>query len=127
VPLGILSAWEPLGGIFCANLPIIYRAVVNMLRNVKDSVSGQRSQTRNPGSKPYVDSQQSHRRWQTLYNERGRQTGYHSEASATKPLGEVTELQSISMNGIQVRHYFEQEIYHEGDEVPLRPISNETL
>ncbi|KAF4158067.1 hypothetical protein CNMCM8927_005472 [Aspergillus lentulus] len=28
VRLGILSAWEPLGGIFCASLPIIYRPVV---------------------------------------------------------------------------------------------------
>lgn len=26
VPLGILSAWEPCGGILCANIPIIYRA-----------------------------------------------------------------------------------------------------
>jgi hypothetical protein len=125
--LGILSAWEPLGGIFCANLPIIYRAVVNMLRKVKGSVSGQRSQTRNPGSKPYVDSEQSHRCWQTLYNDSGRQTGYHSEASATKPHGEVTELQSIRMNGIQVNQYFEQEVYHDGDEAPLRPVSKETL
>ncbi|RHZ67293.1 hypothetical protein CDV55_107696 [Aspergillus turcosus] len=126
VPLGFLSAWEPMGAIFCANLPIIYRAVVNMLRNIKGSVSGQRSHSRNPDSQPYVDSQQSHRRWATLHNGSGPQTGYRSEASATKPRGEVTELQSMSLNGIQVNQYFEQEIYHEGDETPLRPVLKET-
>ncbi|KAF7117472.1 hypothetical protein CNMCM5793_006454 [Aspergillus hiratsukae] len=124
VPLGFLSAWEPMGAIFCANLPIIYRAVVNMLQKVKGTVSGTRSHARNPNSQPYVNSQQSHRRWATLHNGSSPQTEYHSEASATKPRSEV-KLQSMSLNGIQVNQYFEQEIYHEGDETPLRPVLKE--
>ncbi|PKX99671.1 putative integral membrane protein PTH11-like [Aspergillus novofumigatus IBT 16806] len=48
VPLGILSAWEPLGGIFCANLPIIYRPVVTMSRNLKGYASGEPSRTHSP-------------------------------------------------------------------------------
>ncbi|GFF25556.1 hypothetical protein IFM61606_09489 [Aspergillus udagawae] len=122
VPLGILSAWEPLGGIFCANLPIIYRAVVTMLRNLKGSVSGQPSRTGDPNSQPYRDAEQSHRPWATLYNGSGAQMDYHSEASATKARGEVAELRSISGNAIQVDQYFEQQVYHEGEETPLRPV-----
>ncbi|KAG6366929.1 hypothetical protein INS49_001110 [Diaporthe citri] len=33
VPLGILSAWEPCGGILCANVPMIYRAFSKMVEN----------------------------------------------------------------------------------------------
>lgn len=33
VPLGILSAWEPCGGILCANIPIIYRAFTKTREN----------------------------------------------------------------------------------------------
>lgn len=33
VPLGILSAWEPCGGILCANIPMIYRAFSKMVEN----------------------------------------------------------------------------------------------
>jgi hypothetical protein len=47
---------------------------------------------------------------------------YHSEASATKARGAVTELRSISGNAIQVDQYFEQQVYHEGEETPLRPV-----
>ncbi len=122
VPLGILSAWEPLGGIFCANLPIIYRALVTMLRNLKGSVSGPHSRTGDPSSQSYRDAEQSHRPWARLYNGSGPQVDYHSEASATKARGEVTELRSINGNAIQVDQYFEQQVYHEGEENPLCPV-----
>ena len=38
--LGILSAWEPCGGILCANLPLVYRALVQMVKTVRDTVQG---------------------------------------------------------------------------------------
>ncbi|KAL3474063.1 hypothetical protein BJX99DRAFT_271916 [Aspergillus californicus] len=34
VPLGILSVWEPLGGILCANLPITYKPLSTAFRKV---------------------------------------------------------------------------------------------
>ncbi|KAM5376951.1 hypothetical protein ACJZ2D_005295 [Fusarium nematophilum] len=36
--LGIMSAWEPCGGILCANLPMVYRSVKDMFRTVKATV-----------------------------------------------------------------------------------------
>lgn len=33
VPLGILSAWEPCGGILCANIPMTYRAISKIVKN----------------------------------------------------------------------------------------------
>jgi hypothetical protein len=47
---------------------------------------------------------------------------YPSEAYATKARGEVTELRSISGKAIQVDQYFEQQVYGEGEETPLRPV-----
>ncbi|KAJ1325623.1 alpha-methylacyl-CoA racemase [Microdochium nivale] len=36
--LGILSAWEPCGGILCANLPVVYRYLVQMANRVRASL-----------------------------------------------------------------------------------------
>ncbi|KXJ90657.1 hypothetical protein Micbo1qcDRAFT_71885 [Microdochium bolleyi] len=36
--LGILSAWEPCGGILCANLPVVYRYIVQMADRVRASL-----------------------------------------------------------------------------------------
>ncbi|KAL4925436.1 uncharacterized protein BDV17DRAFT_185127 [Aspergillus undulatus] len=43
VPLGILSVWEPLGGILCANLPISYRPLSAAFRKVAGRSSSERS------------------------------------------------------------------------------------
>ncbi|KAE8153635.1 hypothetical protein BDV25DRAFT_22028 [Aspergillus avenaceus] len=40
VPLGILSAFESLGGVLCANLPIIYRLFRTVVQKISSSVSG---------------------------------------------------------------------------------------
>ncbi|KAI7773964.1 hypothetical protein LA080_009510 [Diaporthe eres] len=37
VPLGILSAWEPCGGILCANIPMIYRAFSKMVESASSA------------------------------------------------------------------------------------------
>ncbi|PYH87986.1 hypothetical protein BO71DRAFT_436202 [Aspergillus ellipticus CBS 707.79] len=39
VPLGILSAWEPLGGILCANLPLIYKSLAALFIGLKTTLS----------------------------------------------------------------------------------------
>ncbi|GES65241.1 integral membrane protein PTH11-like protein [Aspergillus terreus] len=120
VPLGILSAWEPLGGIFCANLPVIYRAVITMFRNLKSSAHGPSADTVKPNSQPYRDAGPSHRPWVQLYSRSGAQVG----ASPAKAHGAVTELRSLSRNVIEVEQYFEQRVNHEDEETPLRPLPN---
>lgn len=119
VPLGILSAWEPLGGIFCANLPVIYRAVITMFRNLKSSAHGPSADTAKPNSQPYRDAGPSHRPWVQLYSGRGAQVG----ASPTKAQGAVTELRSMDRNVIEVEQYFEQRVNNEDEEAPLRPLT----
>ncbi|KAH7029352.1 uncharacterized protein B0I36DRAFT_423020 [Microdochium trichocladiopsis] len=37
--LGILSAWEPCGGILCANLPVVYRYIVQVASQLKASIA----------------------------------------------------------------------------------------
>jgi hypothetical protein len=93
-----------------------------MLRNLKRSVPGQDSRTGDRNSQSYRDAEQSHRPWARLYNGSGVQMDYHSEVSATKARGEVTELRSISGNAIQVGQDFEQQVSHEGEENPLHPV-----
>lgn len=39
--LGILSAWEPCGGILCANLPLVYRSILHGFTNLR-SISTRR-------------------------------------------------------------------------------------
>jgi hypothetical protein len=39
VPLGILSVYEPLGGILCANLPFLYKHATSMCKKVVSSLS----------------------------------------------------------------------------------------
>lgn len=36
--LGILSAWEPCGGILCANLPVVYRYIIQIASQLKASI-----------------------------------------------------------------------------------------
>ncbi|KAG2014420.1 hypothetical protein GB937_006645 [Aspergillus fischeri] len=93
-----------------------------MLWNLKWFAPGQPSCTGNSNSQPYRGAEQSHRPWARIYNRSGAQMDYHSEASATKARDQVTELQSISRNAIQVDQYFEQQVHHEGEETPLRPM-----
>lgn len=92
-----------------------------MVRTLKSSVNGNTSRNGNLQSQPHRDTQGSQRPWAPLYNGSSVQMDYHSEASANKATGEVTELRPMDRNAIKVEHYFEQQIYHEGDEMPLHP------
>ncbi|KAH8817011.1 hypothetical protein F5884DRAFT_241811 [Xylogone sp. PMI_703] len=51
---GILSAWEPCGGILCANLPVVYSSVVRVIKKVTSSVhrSEQRTKERTTYDEP---------------------------------------------------------------------------
>ncbi|KAH7018858.1 hypothetical protein EDB80DRAFT_869534 [Ilyonectria destructans] len=41
--LGIMSAWEPCGGILCANLPMVYRSLKDIFRTVKATVQSSKN------------------------------------------------------------------------------------
>ncbi|KAJ6120479.1 hypothetical protein N7523_004759 [Penicillium sp. IBT 18751x] len=45
VPLGILSVYEPLGGILCANLPFLYKHATSMFKKVMSSFGVQTEET----------------------------------------------------------------------------------
>ena len=48
--LGIMSAWEPCGGILCANLPLVYRSILHGFGHLRSSlVSPSRRRTTNAG------------------------------------------------------------------------------
>lgn len=36
--LGILSAWEPCGGILCANLPVVYRYIIQIASQLRATI-----------------------------------------------------------------------------------------
>ncbi|KAK9774893.1 putative Integral membrane protein [Seiridium cardinale] len=74
VPLGILSAWEPCGGILCANLPIIYGAFFRTTNPNKSSSAAPNSTQQS--------NQSSHREWVRLNNSSISQGEYAS----TQPL-----------------------------------------
>ncbi|PYI00820.1 integral membrane protein PTH11-like protein [Aspergillus sclerotiicarbonarius CBS 121057] len=130
VPLGILSAWEPLGGILCANLPVIYKSLVSIFRTLRSTLL---TRSANPSSSSHHRQTKSttahnhHNTWLQLHNGSGGNS-YRSEISALKSLdddrGEETEMQTVvrGLNTIMVERQFEQEVDHEGgdDEAPLR-------
>ncbi|RAL05081.1 putative integral membrane protein PTH11-like [Aspergillus ibericus CBS 121593] len=138
VPLGILSAWEPLGGILCANLPVIYKSLASIFRNLKSTLL---TRSANPSSSSHHHHQRQskskstthnhHNTWLELHNgSAGGKSSYRSEISALKSLddetdGDATEMQAVvrGLNTILVERQFEQEVDLEGagdDEVPLR-------
>ncbi|KAJ5902514.1 hypothetical protein N7495_003042 [Penicillium taxi] len=92
VPLGILSVYEPLGGVVCANLPFIYRwmtgAVKKIISSFEDSESGgivpmpaffksYRSVRKNRGSITEIE-------WSSLNGKSGKDTSMFSETATTQ-------------------------------------------
>ncbi|PWY69207.1 integral membrane protein PTH11-like protein [Aspergillus sclerotioniger CBS 115572] len=125
VPLGILSAWEPLGGILCANLPVIYKSLASIFHSIKGTL---RSRSANPSISQHQSKSTAHNHhntWLQLHNGSGGNS-YRSEISALKSMDDdvdETELQPVvrSLNTIIVERQFEQEVDLEGgDEAPLR-------
>ncbi|KAI1503837.1 hypothetical protein F5X99DRAFT_373588 [Biscogniauxia marginata] len=114
VPLGILSAWEPCGGILCANLPVVYRYFVEKFKGIKASTVGF-SQPKSPGIRS------SH-----LY---GKDNGYPDWLPLNESGGLSSEIQhqvtgarasQFSPPRIVIERSFTQDVYHSGDEKPNR-------
>jgi hypothetical protein len=56
-----------------------------------------------------------------LYNRSGSRRAYHVEVSDNRTRGELNVTVDESQ-AIQVEEYFEQQVEHESDETPLRPV-----
>ncbi|GKZ23063.1 hypothetical protein AbraIFM66951_008995 [Aspergillus brasiliensis] len=140
VPLGILSAWEPLGGILCANLPVIYKSLAAVFRSIKGTLHTHGSRSVHASftrRQTKTSAHNHHNTWLQLNNGSGAGNSYRSEILALKSMDDDdddTEMQPVpGMNTIMVERQFEQEVvdHHQdhshnphdgrdGDEEPLR-------
>lgn len=109
VPLGILSAWEPCGGILCANLPLIYRALVRGIKQISSTVKTSRSRTRDFSARPHSPYPD----W-TRINTSGTSNNYAvSKITVTRGSADPTDIDMIGSTGIKVERDFIQEIHRE--------------
>ncbi|PWY92927.1 integral membrane protein PTH11-like protein [Aspergillus heteromorphus CBS 117.55] len=145
VPLGILSAWEPLGGILCANLPLIYKSLASIFTSLKSTLqsrttrSGANNNT-SPSSnthdynhtghthahKSSITASQ-HASWLKLHNGSAAGNSFRSEVEALRSFDEEEEDEDgFGGWGVEMGRVFEQEVGYEGhregegDEMPLR-------
>ncbi|KAI1135058.1 hypothetical protein F5Y05DRAFT_190816 [Hypoxylon sp. FL0543] len=109
VPLGILSAWEPCGGILCANLPLIYRALVRGLKQISSTVRSSKSRTRDFSSRPHSPYPD----WTRINNSGTSNTYAVSKITVTRGSADPTEMDTIGNSGIKVERDFIQEIHCE--------------
>ena len=69
VPLGIMSAFEPLGGILSANLPITYVLFAKPIRKIRNTFSGSLSGHSKPLERLSQSSSNRFGRKQNMENE----------------------------------------------------------
>ncbi|KAI1775712.1 hypothetical protein F4818DRAFT_385975 [Hypoxylon cercidicola] len=109
VPLGILSAWEPCGGILCANLPLVYRAMVRGINQIRSTVKSSRSRTHDISARP----NSPYHAWTPLDNSVPSNKRSVSRVTIGRGTAESTEMDVIGLAGIKVDRDFKQEIHHE--------------
>ncbi|KAK5988810.1 hypothetical protein PT974_10304 [Cladobotryum mycophilum] len=100
--LGILSAWEPCGAILCANLPLVYRSLINILGKVKATVRS--SHSRGGGGGFTLSSE-----GQSLKELGGEGNRTVTEVSAHKTPSNSTEMDMLKLEGIVVQRGFTQD------------------
>lgn len=115
--MGILSCWEPCGGVLCANLPIVYKSFVRLLRQVGTSIGGgSHTPTRDAHSKAQSQSgmysEGFHRDWQRLNNSgniniNGSQPAVSARVSSNGMNG--PERDDLELTGIVVQRGFTTE------------------
>ncbi|KAI2640840.1 hypothetical protein GGS26DRAFT_179833 [Hypomontagnella submonticulosa] len=106
VPLGILSALEPCGGILCANLPLIYRSLVRGIKQLSSTVRPSRTRSRDL-------TVRSH----SSYNDSTRiNNSASSKVTVTRGPTDITEMDMIGQVGIKVERGFKQDFHHENVE-----------
>ncbi|OTB14101.1 hypothetical protein K445DRAFT_75982 [Daldinia sp. EC12] len=106
VNIGILSVWEPCSSILCANLPLVYKPLVDGLRKIHSTITNPRSQSRDPSGQ----LSSSCHDWTRLD---GRAFKNHATLNITATGGHLTESDVIEMSGITVEHDFKQEIHRQ--------------
>ncbi|KAI0173307.1 hypothetical protein GGR52DRAFT_380592 [Hypoxylon sp. FL1284] len=108
VPLGILSAWEPCGGILCANLPLVYRVMAKGITQIRSTVKSTRSRSRIVS--PRLSSPPYHA-WTPLENSDASKKGSVSKITITRGAPEDTEMGVLGLAGIKVERDFKQEVH----------------
>ncbi|XXG95072.1 hypothetical protein Hte_001332 [Hypoxylon texense] len=111
VPLGILSAWEPCGGILCANLPLVYRAMVRGITQIRSTMKSSRSRTRDASARTRPNS--PYHAWTPLDNSVPSNKLSISKITIGRGAVESTEMDVIGLAGIKVDRDFKQEIHRE--------------
>ncbi|KAI5861613.1 hypothetical protein GGS23DRAFT_611709 [Durotheca rogersii] len=108
VPLGILSAWEPCGGILCANLPLVYRSLAHGVDRIRSTVKSSRTRSRDMGVRP----RSPYRDWTRLNNSASTNHCPVSKVTVTRGLVEA-EMEPVGHTGIKVERDFKQEFHQE--------------
>ncbi|PHH65380.1 hypothetical protein CDD81_2484 [Ophiocordyceps australis] len=93
--LGILSAWEPCGGILCANLPVIYRPIIDLFKRAASTFrksSDIDPETAN-SAKEYPVTHLNHD-WRRLDNSSSRLNNHfgHLPQGSVKPLNHAPSI-----------------------------------
>ncbi|KAI4867955.1 hypothetical protein F4820DRAFT_170150 [Hypoxylon rubiginosum] len=113
VPLGLLSAWEPCGGILCANLPLVYRAMVRGITQIRSTMKSSRSRTRTRTHDISERPNSPYHAWTPLDNSVSSNKLSISKVTIGRGAVESTEMDVIGLAGIKVDRDFKQEIHHE--------------
>ncbi|KAI0597837.1 hypothetical protein F4775DRAFT_221197 [Biscogniauxia sp. FL1348] len=110
VPLGILSAWEPCGGILCANLPIMYRYLVEKFQGVSTSTGGfsQHNGSGIRGSHAYAKDN-GYSDWIPLNESGGLSSDIQHQVTGARA-------DDFPPRVIMVERSFTQDVHHSGDE-----------
>ncbi|KAI1383643.1 uncharacterized protein F4822DRAFT_440638 [Hypoxylon trugodes] len=109
VPLGILSAWEPCGGILCANLPLVYRDMVRSFKQIGSTVKSSRSHTHDFGIPPILP----YHDWSRITNSGSSHHRAISKVTVTRGSMDPTEMDTAGCTGIKIKRGFKQEFHRE--------------
>ncbi|KAL4739345.1 hypothetical protein BDV11DRAFT_170142 [Aspergillus similis] len=123
VPLGILSVWEPLGGILCANLPISHKLFSSAIRKVTGRTSSERSRL----------SPTSPRSWYQLENLPHRKANRNLDLTTDTYYTTHSDMDSAELGGIVLQRSFKQvsshmdvDLLRQGEEMGLPSETPET-
>ncbi|KAI1132222.1 hypothetical protein F5Y10DRAFT_275025 [Nemania abortiva] len=109
VPLGILSALEPCGAILCANLPIIYRPIVNGFKKIGKTARSPENASDDSIELPFQYETPLSPDW-TRINSNGLEPAIDfRKTSVTRVEMDESEQQLTTRGGIRVKREFDME------------------
>ncbi|KAJ5103607.1 integral membrane PTH11-like protein [Penicillium argentinense] len=114
VPLGVLSAFEPLGGILCANLPVLYRYFAKAFKTIKSAGRSHHSQSGYDYSNQHERSTRSvTNKWFKLPNASTTSDDKYITTSVVRGPNiddDTTELRPMDGNTIAIQRMFVQDV-----------------